>query len=339
MCARLADRSWWKPAANEVFPLADAVREGHERERRMWLPHIMLPGFLGTNVHFIYTPNRVLSHEDLPKIFNSKIREIEAQFTLHKTIGFQDLGTVKRKCKESPGLLYPNLMVPDAALCIVFRANFGFDNRGDLPEHEAFATFRYPHFHVYWDRGAWQQRDNFRSSFDLLLPYADQTVPSYGNSQGWKTLPAWSTLMKIRERCPNEWNSWHEIMGAEFQDFKWFFALDKSKCFEKRVIASWTHSYQAGSTPSQLIRIFASSESPPLINNTRPILDPQMLERYIADMAAQRPEQVINAETVLGQRANRLQVTDVHRQQLIQPRGTRVPAYIRLRQEEEEDEE
>jgi hypothetical protein len=145
--------------------------------------------------------------------------------------------------------------------------------------------------------------------------------------------------MKIRERCPNEWNSWREIMWGEFQEFKWFFALDKSKCFEKKVQASWTHSYQAGSIPSQLIRIFVSSKSPPLINNTRPILDPQMLEGYIADMAAQQPEQVINAETVLGPRANRLQVTDVQRQQLIQPRGTRVPAYIHLRQEEEEDEE
>jgi hypothetical protein len=56
-------------------------------------------------------------------------------------------------------------------------------------------------------------------------------------------------------------------------------------------------------------------------------------------MAAQRPEQFINADAVLGQRANRLQVTDFQRQQLIQPRGTRVPAYIHLRQEEEEDEE
>ncbi|KAJ7883736.1 hypothetical protein B0H13DRAFT_2343997 [Mycena leptocephala] len=91
LCARPADRSWWKPVANAVFPLADAVQEGHERERhylwnitdgtprvpyfehsRMWLPHIMWPGVLGTNVRFIYTPNRVLSHEDLPKIFNSK---------------------------------------------------------------------------------------------------------------------------------------------------------------------------------------------------------------------------------------------------------------------------
>jgi hypothetical protein len=43
-----------------------------------------------------------------------------------------------------------------------------------------------------------------------------------------------------------------------------------------------------------------------------------MLEWYIANMAAQQPQEDFNAETVLAQHANCLQLTAIQRQQLMQ---------------------
>ncbi|KAJ6623325.1 hypothetical protein B0H10DRAFT_1944044 [Mycena sp. CBHHK59/15] len=171
------------------------------------------------------------------------------------------------------------------------------------------------------------------ASFDLLLPVADGTPVRYQNNPGWRMQSAWQTLLKIRERCPEAWDASRSMIWKEFPEFKWFSALDKSKYWEQ---------------PSQLICIFVTPDNPPLDTNKRLVLDPQMLEKYIADCAAGRQisdeggggnDVLINVEMVLGQHENCLQLTSAQRQQLNRPAGARVPAYIELWQEEEENEE
>ncbi|KAJ7091670.1 hypothetical protein C8R44DRAFT_750573 [Mycena epipterygia] len=409
ICARPADRSWCRIVASAAFPLDDAPHEDrfylwdltdsrttkvpYFQHGRMYMPHIMWPGQRGTNLRFVYEAHRIFDNDQILRVFGSTRKQIEARYTLHKTISFRALGGATRRCKEPMGLLCQNPMIPAAALAIVFNPNFGFDDRGDIPAHEMYddrwrgerhptilfvemlsqliqrsgvsdhetfsrlsltqqrlvglSTFCDPHFCVYWDRVAWKTATNFKDSFDLLLPYADTTPVGYLTNQGWGQQSAWQTLMKIRERCPDQWNIWRRIMWQEVQTFKWFFALDRNKCFERKFSHSWTtHNYHEGQRPTQLIRILVKTDNPLLVRNTRPVLDPQMLEKYIADeIAKDAPNDgegdpaAITAAVILEQHANRLELTPAQRQQLTRAPGTRVPAHIALREEEEEDSE
>lgn len=297
ICARPADRSWWRAVACTVFPLDDAphpdqfylwdlsnsrvTKVPYFQHGRMWMPHIMWPGREGSNLRFVYEPHRILENDQIFKVFGSTRTQIEARYTMHKTIAFQNLGGARRKCKEPKGLLCQNPMVPASALAIVFNPNFGFDDRGDIPAHEMYddrwrgnrhptilfvemlsqliqcsgvsehetfsklsltqqclvglSTFCDPHFCVYWDRVAWKTTTNFKDSFDLLLPCADTNPVGYLENQGWAQQPAWQTLMKIRERCPEQWNAWRMIMWQEVLQFKWFFALDRSNALRKNI--------------------------------------------------------------------------------------------------------
>ncbi|KAJ7241167.1 hypothetical protein C8J57DRAFT_1244988 [Mycena rebaudengoi] len=157
--------------------------------------------------------------------------------------------------------------------------------------------------------------------------------------EGWSMQTAWSTLMKVREKCPEAWNVWSQIMWQEFSTFRWFFALDRSKCLEKKTHNGCsTHPYPAGKKPTQMIRILITTDKPPPTRETKPVLDAQMLEQYIENNVPEDNHVApVTAETVLVQHANRLQITAAQREQLMRrPPGTRVPAYMNI-QEEEED--
>ncbi|KAJ7778021.1 hypothetical protein DFH07DRAFT_766237 [Mycena maculata] len=408
ICARPSDKSWWRGVATAVFPV-DHVRHPNRHylwdlsatrdtsvpyfeHGRMWLPHIMWPGPLGSNVRFTYARNRILDDTQISKVFGSPRKAIEIRFTLHKGTSMRELGGATRKCKPSPGLLGKNPMVPPAAMDIVFQPNFSHDTRGDIAAQEAhddrwtgdrhptillvetlsqliqragvsqgdtysrlsetqqrlvgLATFQDPHFCVYWDKVCWKEQPDFRQSFDILLPIAGEPI-RYINNQGWQSLTAWRTLMTVREQCPDKWDSWRVIIWTEFQKFKWFFAFDRSKCFEKAKNPSWTtHKYGQGIQPKRFIRIYVSS-NPPITRTTRPVLDEQLVEDYIAACAEEEGagsgddepvHPTITAEMLLAQQAPRLQITDRQRAELNHRPGTRVPQHILDMCLEEEEE-
>ncbi|KAJ7232241.1 hypothetical protein C8J57DRAFT_1533165 [Mycena rebaudengoi] len=204
-------------------------------------------------------------------------------------------------------------------------------------------TFRDPNISVYWDRVQWRKVPNLNESFDLLFPVADATAIDYLNHPGWSMQTAWRTLMKVREKCPEAWNVWRQVMWQEFSTFRWFFALNRSKCLEKKTHNGYsTHPYPAGKKPTQMIRILITEDEPPPTRETKPVLDAQMLEQYIENNVPEDNQEnadvaPVTAETVLAQHANRLQITAAQREQLMRrPPGTRVPAYINIWEEEEE---
>ncbi|KAJ7265328.1 hypothetical protein C8J57DRAFT_1511883 [Mycena rebaudengoi] len=319
VCARPSDKSWWRGVASAIFPLSPAATNVHERyylwdhprtdgplvpyfeKGRMWLPHIMWPGPGGSSVRFVYSPNRILLVDDIPKVFGNLTRKkIEARYTIHKTIAGRE-DAAKRKCSAPEPLECDNPVVPQAALDIVFDPRFAFDCRGDLPAHEmtddrwmgsshptillskllltqqrlvGLETFRDPNISVYWDRVQWRKVPNFNESFDLLLVNANRLA----------------------------------------------------------------HLDEAGKKPTPMIRILITADKPPPTRETKPVLDAQMLQQYIENNVPEDNHVApVTAETVLAQHANRLQITAAQREQLMRrPPGTRLPAYINIREEEEE---
>ncbi|KAJ7720248.1 hypothetical protein B0H16DRAFT_1793600 [Mycena metata] len=195
------------------------------------------------------------------------------------------------------------------------------------------ATFRDPNVLVYWRSRmvAWKHCNNFRPSWDLLLPVSGGPVKHLEHT-GWKAQTAWQQLMALRTACPRPYDAWRTVMIPELERFQWFFALDSSKCFEKKLQSGWNsiHSTE-GTKPSQMLRILVKIKgklAEPA--DKTPVLDASMLAQYIE-------EKGLDEAAVLGQHAPSLSITDAQREDLTRIPGRRVPTnFIALREEEEE---